>query len=216
MAPAFAQLAAGGVELPSDYSTFQPLAVGGSYVDAVFGSTVKRISNALGTPNADGGGSLTWITDEYSTMSPFNSDNSRILLVHQSYFGLYDGSGVYLRDLPLEISASREPRWSRNDNRTIYYVHGNQFKTYDISSGAMNVVHTFSEYSAIGGMGESDISFDGDHFVFAGDGRYVFVYRIGTDTKSPAFDTGGRSFDSLYITPNNNVTITWNQSGNVR
>ncbi len=216
MAPAFAQLTAGGVELPADYSTFQPPAVGDTYVDPVFGSTVKRISNALGTPNADGGGSLTWITDEYSTMSPFNSDNSRILLVHQSYFGLYDGTGAYLRDLPLEISSSSEPRWSRNDNRTIYYIHGNQFKTYDISSGATNIVHTFGEYSAISGMGESDISFDGDHFVFAGDGRYVFVYRISTDTKSSVFDTGGTALDSIYITPNNNVIVSWTASGTVR
>jgi len=216
MAPALAQLAAGGVELPSDYSTFQPPAVGGSYVDPVFGSTVKRISNALGTPDADGGGRLTWITDEYSTMSPFNSDNSRILLVHQSYFGLYDGNGAYLRDLPLEIGASSEPRWSRKDNHTVYYIHGNQFKTYDISSGVLKTVHTFSEYSAISGMGESDISFDGDHFVFAGDGRYVFVYRISTDTKSPVFDTGGKALDSIYITPNNNVILSWIVSGTVR
>ena len=42
------------------------------------------------------------------------------------------------------------------------------------------------------------------------------MYRISTDTKSPTFDTGGRRFDSLYITPHNNVTITWNQSGTVR
>ena len=216
MAPALAQLSVGGLALAPDYSTFQPPPVGGIYVDPVFGSTVKRISNALGTPDADRGGNLTWITDEYSTMSPFNSDNSNILLVHQSYFALYDGTGFYLRDLPLEINSSSEPRWSRKDNRTIYYIRGNQFKTYDIFSGAMNIVHTFSEYSAISGMGESDISFDGDHFVFAGDGRYVFVYRISADTKSPTFDTGGRSFDSLYITPNNNVTITWNQSGAVR
>ena len=216
MAPAFAQLSTGGAELPAEYNTFQPPVVGDTYVDPVFGSTVKRISNALGTPNADGGGRLTWITDEYSTMSPFNSDNSRILLVHQSYFGLYDGTGAYLRDLPLEISSSSEPRWSRNDNRTIYYVHGNQFKTYDTSSGAMKIVHTFGEYSAISGMGESDISFDGDHFVFAGDGRYVFVYRIGTDTKSPVFDTGGKAFDSIYITPNNNVILSWMASGTVR
>jgi hypothetical protein len=215
MAPARAQLSVGGPELPLNYNTLQPPAVGGTYVDPVFGSTVKRISNALGTPNSDRGGNLTWITDEYSTISPFNSDNSRILLVHQSYFGLYDGAGFYIRDLPLEINSSSEPRWSRKDNRTIYYVHGNQFKSYDISSGATNIVHTFSEYSAISGKGESDISLDGDHFVFDGDGQ-VFIYRISTDTKSPTFDTGGRGFDSLYITPNNNVTITWNQSGTVR
>ena len=216
VAPSLAQSPARGLELPPSYDTFQPPAVGGSYVDPVFGSTIKRISNALATPDADHGGYLPWITNEYSTMSPFNSDNSKILLVHQSYFGLYDGSGAYLRDLPMEISASSEPRWSRADNHTIYYVHGDQFKTYDISSGAMKIVHTFSEYSAISGMGESDISFDGDHFVFAGDGRYVFVYRIGTDTKSPVFDTGGKALDSIYITPNNNVILSWIESGTVR
>jgi len=215
-APALAQLSSIGVQPPPNYDTFLPPAVGGIYVDPAFGSTVKRISNALGTPNADGGGTLAWITDEYPTMSPFNSDNSRILLVHQSYFGLYDGTGFYIRDLPLEISASSEPRWSRNDNHTLYYVHGNQFKTYDITSGAMNILHTFTEYTAIGGMGESDISYDGDHFVFAGDGRYAFVYTISTDTKSPTFDTGGNGFDSLYITPHNNVIISWIQSGTVR
>jgi hypothetical protein len=216
MAPALAQLSVGGLALAPDYNTFQPPPVGGIYVDPVFGSTVKRISNALGTPNADGGGNLTWITDEYSTMSPFNSDNSKILLVHQSYFGLYDGAGSYLWDLPLEINSSSEPRWSRKDNRTIYYIHLNQLKTYDIFSYATNIVHTFSEYSAISGMGESDISFDGDHFVFAGDGRYVFVYRISTDAKSAIFDTRGHSFDSVYITPNNNVIVSWITTGAVR
>ena len=87
-APALAQLPVGGLQLPPNYDAFQPPAVGGTYVDPVFGTTVKRISNALGTLNADRGGNLTWITDEYSTMSPFNSDNSKILLVHQSYFAL--------------------------------------------------------------------------------------------------------------------------------
>jgi len=216
IAPVFAQLSIGGVELPPNYNTFQPPAVGGTYVDPVFGSTVKRISNALGTPNADAGGYLTWVEDEYPTMTPFNSDNSKILLVHQSYFGLYDGTGFYIRDLPLEINASSEPRWSRNDNSTIYYINGNQFKTYNISTGAMTIVHTFSEYSMITGMGESDISFDGDHFVFAGNSRYVFVYQISTGTKSPVFDTGGTAFDSIYITPKNNVIVSWIQSGTVR
>ena len=44
----------------------------------------------------------------------------------------------------------------------------------------------------------------------------VFVYEISTDTKGPVFDTGGRGFDSLYITPNNNVTITWLEPGTAR
>ena len=184
--PALAQLSTGGVQLPPNYNTFQPPAPGGTYADPVFGSTVKRISNALGTANSDAGGMLTWISDEYSTMSPFNSDNSRLLLVHQSYYGLYDGNGSYLRDLPLEVNSSSKARWSRKDAKTVYYVHGNQLKSSTPSTGALTIVHTFSEYTSITGKGESDISYDGDHFVFAGNGRYVFVYTISTHTHTHA------------------------------
>jgi hypothetical protein len=33
----------------------------------------------------------------------------------------------------------------------------------------MSLVHAFGEYSMVNGRGESDISFDGDHFVLVGD-----------------------------------------------
>ena len=213
---ALAQLADTNVYAPPNYSTFQPPQVGGSYTDPVFGSSIQRVTNAPATQNLDRGGNLISITDEYSTMSPFNLDNSRILLIQQSYFALYDGNGAFLKALPMEINASSEPRWSRNDPNAFYYHAGNQLKKYDVSTDSSSVVHTFSEYSAIDGKGESDMSFDGDHMVFAGDNRYVFVYQLSTDSKSSAFDTAGRSFDSLYITPNNNVTITWLQAGTSR
>ena len=212
----FAGVADSNTYVPSNYYAFQPPGVGGTYTDADFGTSIKRISNALGTPNKDQGGNLTFITDEYSTMTPFNRDNSRILLVHQSYFALYDGSGNLLKSLPLEIHAQSEPRWSRSDANVFYYVRGNQLKQYNVTTDAMSVVHTFSEYSSVTGKGESDICFDGKHFVFAGDNRYVFVYEISTDSKGPVFDTGGRGFDSLYITPDDNVSITWLEDGTGR
>src|SRR5580704_4847350 len=135
METAFAQLTGTGIELAPGYDTFVPPPVGQSYVDPTFGSTITRVSNALGTPNADGGGYLTWIENEYSTMSAFNSNNSNFILVHQSYFALYDGSGFYIHDLPLEINSSSEPRWSRKDNVTLYYHSGNMFKSYNTATG---------------------------------------------------------------------------------
>ena len=212
----FAQLTSTGIELAPNYDTLVPPPVGVTYVDPTFGSTIKRVSNALGTSNADGAGNLTWIENEYSTASPFNNDNSKFILVHQSYFALYHGSGFYIHDLPLEVNASSEPRWSRKDNVTLYYHSGNMLKSYNISTGGIAVVHTFSEYSSISGSGEMDISLDGDHFVYCGDSRYIFVYQISTDKKFTVFDTAGRSFDSEYITPNNNVIVSWTQSGTVR
>jgi hypothetical protein len=216
VAPAFAQLTVATVEVPSSYDSLQPPVVGGTYVDPVFGSTIKRVSNALATANADQGGNLTWIENEYSAASPFNSDNSNFILVHQSYFALYDGSGYYVRDLPLEINSSSEPRWSRKDNVTLYYHSGNTLKSYNISTGSTEVLHTFSEYASISGNGEMDISMDGDHLVYCGDARYIFVYQISSGKKYTVFDTAGRAFDSEYITPDNNVIVSWIQSGTVR
>src|SRR2546428_7259884 len=207
---AFGYLTDRKVYTESDYLTFVPPGVGGVYKDPIFGTEIKRISNALGQHNADrAGGNLTFIVNEYSTMSPFNNDNSLILLQHQSYFALYDGSGKYIKDLPLAINASTEPRWSRHDQNVLYYVQGNQFNTYNVATDLIYNLHTFSEYRGISGKGESDICFDGAHFVLVGDNHQVFVYDISTDKKGPVLDSGGRGFDSVYITPNDNVTVTW-------
>jgi len=154
----FAAVVDTGVHLPNPDYSYRPPSVGGSYTDNTFGTSIKRISDALGA-------GVTFITGEYSTMTPFNNDNSRILLVHFSYFGLYDGSGNFLKNLPGEINASSEPRWSRSDANVLYYNSGNQLKRYNVSTGATSAVHTFSEYSSITGKGESDICFDGNHFV---------------------------------------------------
>jgi len=201
---------------PPNYYTLQPPAAGGSYVDPIFGTTIKRMSNSLNEPNValGTGATLPFISDEYSSMSPYNSDNTRILGLHFSYFGLYDGTGGFTKNL--SVCASCEPRWSRSDPNVLFFLTGNELRRLDVSSNVVSVVHTFSGYTSISGRGESDISIDGNHFVFAGDDKSVFVYEISTDTSGPVFDTGGRAFDSLYITPNNNVTVTWLQAGTAR
>jgi hypothetical protein len=204
------------VRTAPNYLTFQPPAAGGAYADPVFGTSIKRISSARTTTNADAGGLLQYIAGEYSSMTPFNADNSKLLLQHQSYYGLYDGAGNFIRNLPMEINTSSEPRWSRSNPNVVYYLRANALKQYDASTGVISTVRAFTEYSAVSGRGESDICFDGNHFVLVGDNRYVFVYDIGAGTKGAAFDTGGRGFDSVYITPNDNVTITWLQAGSSR
>lgn len=213
---ALAYLTDSNVYPPINYFIFHPPDAGGSYLDPTFGTAITRISDAPGRLNAADTGNLAFIVNEYSTMSPFNADNSRLLVQHQSYFALYDGGGNYLRDIPFEISASSEPRWSRTDAYVLYYhdVYGNQLKQYNVATGQSSVVHTFSEYTTISGLGESDISSDGDSFVLVGDNRYIFVYQISTDTKGPVLDTGGPGLaDSVAITPNDNVIVKWYQAG---
>src|SRR5438046_10748367 len=99
------------------------------------------------TTRADSGGIVTNISPEYSSMSPFNQDNSKLILVHFSYFGLYDGAGNYLKDLPLEINASSQPRWSRTDPIILYYLYANRHKSYNIGTDATTLVLKFRQYS---------------------------------------------------------------------
>jgi len=217
MGVAMAQVTSTGIELAPQYDTLVPPTVTGSYKDPVFSSSIQRVSNALAMPNNSSSGYLPWIENEYSTASAFNTDNSRFILVHLSYFALYNGStGAYMNDLPFEINASSEPRWSRKDLVTLYYHAGNQLKSYNTSTGGINVIHAFTEYSSISGNGEMDISLDGDHFVFVGDTYNVFVYQISTDQKFNVLNTNGVGFDSVYITPNNEVILSWYPTGTAR
>ena len=213
---ALAEITDSSTQAPSSYDTFVPPALGASYVDPVFATNIKRLSDSMNMTDNAGSGGLTSVSTEYSTASPFNSNASRLILQHQSYFGLYDGSGSYLGDLPFAVNASAEPRWSRTDPDLLYFVSGNRLVRLDVATGATAVVRQFGEYSQISGRGESDISRDGDHFVFAGDNRYVFVYQISTDTKGPTLDTGGQSFNNLYIAPDNSVAIGWLPTGTAR
>jgi hypothetical protein len=201
---------------PPAYDTFVPPQSGGTYVDPAFGTSVRRLSDAMNMTDNAGRGGLTTVSTEYSTASPFNRDNSRLILQHSSYFGLYDGNGTYLRDLPFAVNASTEPRWSRTDANVLFYVTGNSLMRLDVASGATSVVRTFSEYGSINGKGESDISRDGDHFVFAGDNRYVFVYEISSGSKGQVLDTAGRAFNNLYIASNNSVALGWIATGSGR
>jgi hypothetical protein len=123
---------------------------GKSYRDTIFGTRIKRLSDAVGSPDVGTAG-LPFIMTEYSTMTAFNQGNSRLLLQHGSYFGVHDGAGNFIDLLPAEISALSEPRWSRQDSAVLYFVNGNSLKRHDVNSGVTSVEHTFSEYSSISG-----------------------------------------------------------------
>lgn len=209
----------GNVYLPPDYLTFLPPALGGMYNDQVFGTRVRRLSDARNTRDSSTGMILPYVRHEYATMSPFNSDNSRILIQHGSYFALYDGTGRFIKDLPFEIGPLSEPRWSRSDPAVLYYhpFPGNQLRQYHVGTDVISVVHTFSEYSLISGLGESDISFDGDKLVLVGDNREIFVYTLSTDSKGAVLDgTGLGGVDQLQLTPDNHVLVGWFAAGRNR
>ncbi len=208
--------------VPPLYNTFIPPAAGQVYADPVFGTLIKRVSQATNMFNQAVAGPLSFVSTEFSTASPFNSNTSLLILQHAGYFGLYDAGGTYLKDLPFAANAATEPRWSRTDPNVLFYVSGNKLMKLDVATSTSTLVHAFPEYSAIRGRGESDISRDSDHFVLSGDepaglqNRYVFVYQISTDAKGPVLDTIGHPFNQPYLAPNNMVAVGWIAAGTAR
>jgi hypothetical protein len=156
---------------------------------------------------------------EYSTCTPFNCDSSRLLLLRSNrpsildHFGLFDGAGAFLEDL--SIGASDEPRWHRTKPNILYYHAGSALIEYDAVTGQKTTRRTFTEYVSIYAHGKSDISWDGDHFVFIGTKQdasvEVFVYTISTDTKSQPIPQA-LPFNSVCLTPDNQVLIFRNTS----
>jgi hypothetical protein len=195
--------------LPTDYTTFALPVVGANFTDPVFSAAITRLSNGLVQFNDA-------VHHEYASMSPFNADNTRVLL-HT------DNSGFFVADLrgrvivpptAMEISARAEPRWSVSDPNVFYFHEDNQLRKFELTHRRKIVVHTFRQFNEINfGGGETDISEDGDHIVVIGDERYVGVYRFSAGTFGPTLDTGGRGFDYFDMTPNNNVIVRWGEQG---
>ncbi len=219
------------VHYPANYTTMQPPANQSSYVDPTYATSIKRISDALHTPDAAAGGMAQYIASEYSTANPFSSDNSYLVLQQDSYFGLYDGSGAFIANLPLEISANSEPRWSRMDNSTLYYhvYGGNQLKTYNVTTKVTAVVQTFSNYYNIWGKGKTDISYDGDHFIFIGctsnveptacpvGSQELFIYQMSTGSQFPIVGNNPNSpWNNVFISPDNEAVVSWLAPGTGR
>ena len=102
--------------IPTSYFTMSAPPVSSSYVDPVFSTVSKRLTDAtvLATPG---------IVPEYSQTSSFNlNDTYLVLLWLSGEFHLYDAGGNHIRGLGLMA----EPRWSRINWKHLYYHVSNR------------------------------------------------------------------------------------------
>lgn len=215
--PAEATAAAGLLDdkkphLPTNYLNWTPPALGQSYTDSVFGTTITRLSNGLAQLNDA-------VHHEYSTMSPFNANNTRVLLLTENRgWIVMDMAGkVLLDDSVLAPYYVSEPRWSITDpNVFFYHKNGtNQLLKYDIATKKETLLRQFTQYSEIDfGGGESDISDDGDHLIIRGDDRYIGVYTISTNRLGKTLDINGLgNYDYFDLTADNHVLARWDANG---
>lgn len=197
--------------LPPEYGTLAPPPVGASYLDPAFGTAITRETQAaMGS----------WIGTEYPSVDASDLGTLDFLLVEADHFGLWPAPMV---DLPTK-PASCEPRWSRTDPYSFYFHDpgGNSLLSCDVSAGEVATVVQFIDYVSISiGNGEGDVSEDGNHLAIIGTlpggGWEVFVYNLATGVQGSILSVpDAQPIDSAYITPDNNVLISWEAGGTAR
>src|SRR5437773_19066 len=217
--------------VPTDWGTLVPPGKGLSYVDPTFGCTVTRITDA--SRDVWTGSFYLPITHGYSTVSPFNADDSSLMLS--------DGFGRrYVTDLQgnVLVPISSMPTgfndgwllWDATNPTVFYFTKGNSLMkgTISGSSVATTTMHQFSEYVTINLMDKTDLSQDGQHMAIVGGDTSgssavnVFVYNFAANSKGPVYTTGctgsvggpnNSCIHGLTLTSDNNVMIDFATDG---
>lgn len=126
---------------------FPSLAIGQSFVDPKFGTTIRRVTDVMN----DGRGTHKVIKTMYSTISAWNADESYLILYRTSggdaTHELYDGKTYqFIRKLddidPVDLE---QIYWDTSDPDILYYANRtyNNLYRYRISSRSKEVLHNF-------------------------------------------------------------------------
>lgn len=134
-------IAASGITDPNLVLTPAPLSlqpVGTPFVDPVFGTTLRRVSNT-----SDSGG---FETQEYSQLQAFSSDNAYILLDGTNGFVVRRMSNFSLVT-GLDTSNWNAPRWYSPQAHTLIHFDGNDDQTIRVQLTNVDTLTTTTIYT---------------------------------------------------------------------
>jgi len=151
-------------------------ALGQVAVDAEFGTTMRRITSV----------SSGSIVPMYSTVSAWNADESKLILLNVGGGGheLYDGKTYqFIRKLAINPPDVEQVYWHTTDPDLLMYVDGKSFIRYHVSTSTKDTVTTFSFCSGNANNG-SDPMFTSWNSGRLGlrCGDQVFIYDITSNT----------------------------------
>lgn len=166
-------------------------ALGQTFTDPQFGTVMRRISQVAGSgPNAA-------IVPMYTTMSAWNADESRMILLDISAGShvLYDGK-TYARIKLLDINPAdvEQVYWDTSDPDLFYYTDGQEFIRYHVGTDTREMLHDFTDLCG------SDQPTNGDDPMFTSwdshrlgltCGQKMFIYDWSTDTVLGTTTVGG-------------------------
>ena len=168
------------VLIPSNYYTFTPPSAGGDYVDAVFNTTVRRLTAETRLVHVG--------QSEYTN---FNADDSLFFSSIAGGVYLYDAStGELVKQIGFNIA---NVRWSPTEKDYFFYMTGSQIRKYNVQTMNYELIHDFgSSIDDCGGDG-NQIS-DNGQFWLINQGSEMFVYDLVNGIEYPRGDLGQLGF----------------------
>ncbi len=196
------------IHVPPNWTSFEPPGVGKSYVDPVFGCSVKRLTNSSEEEALESGKHPS-LMHFYSTLSPINARDTMLFIVAiNGTWRVKDANGS------LVVSPSKMPSmnngvpvWDASDGDSFYYTHGKTLEKGTIKKNSVRseALQTFKEYSGINSPAASDLSQDGDHILLVGQNSNnsmdVFVWSLSKETKTSVYTTVCKINGSVTETP---------------
>ncbi len=206
----------GQLKLPDNYTTWTPPALGATFSDGAYGTTIRRVSNGLSQFNEG-------VHHEYETISPFNRNNTRLLLLREggSFFVTDLNGAVIISEAELALGKQPEPRWSTTDANVFFYHQDNHLFRYDLAAKQKTTLRTFTQYDNIAfGISNGELSDDGDNLIILGrkgSQSFLGVYRLSNNTLGTTLETTNLGSIVLTdLTPGNNVVVRWAAQGEGR
>ena len=183
------------IHLPPEWDTFTVPPRGRSYVDPVFGCSVKRLTDSSRDETGWDGKHVAFMS-YYSTLTALNAIDSMLFVVSDDgnwRIKSLDGETVIpVSKMP---AFSGLPVWDASDGSIFYYSFGNSLykARIGVASVSSTSLHKFSEYTAIGSPDAADLSQDGDHIALVGqntDGTMdILVWSMSNQTKTSVYRT---------------------------
>jgi hypothetical protein len=188
---------ANGTEATSDIVTFDTEAVPGAPAPGdypapstlVYVDPTSKSVPAVGvwtTDDTTPGGDTQYllVTDarkQYSTHSPWNSDESYMLFDNGRLIRTADWSIVRT------VTRPGHPIWSHTDPQIVYGVEGNRLVAFNVDTQVTTTVRTFTGYNSVFmGGGDGAFSWDDRYFLLDGypsaGGKHLISYDRETDT----------------------------------
>jgi len=210
----------------TDWRTFTPPPKGGTYVDALYGCTVKRLTDGV----TDGRAYVHY----YATVEPMSAGDTKIIVGRNDMIIDLNGNVVVSgANMPSSNNDQSLNLWDRTNDMVFWSTQGNTLQECVVSNNSPGATvscsanHTFSEYSGymVNIMDETDMTPNG-WIPMIGQNTQggfidVFLYNPSIGTKSSVFNTSnaetncsddvnqvnGNCIHKLIGTPNDGILI---------